>query len=351
MISLVKPNFIVGNERAFSDFVSNLGEEKVAIISHNDLDGISAARIAHEAIDADFIRMLNYDDLNLDLVEILKAEKIEKVIFSDLFIKDPDFLKSLEKFADILIIDHHEINQNYNSSKTVFLNAKGFCATYLCYYLFSKVKNLENFDWIVDCACLSDWTFEMPREWLEKVHEKYGDKLQLYNEEGQTYIKFEGKFHELERDLNFAIIYFKETKEFRKIFDSIGDKFGDVGGLLEQIMEVRDYFEYSKELFEEERKEINGRFFWEYDPKFSIGSMLSNYLSKKYPHKTIIVAKEKEGALNFSARRQDGREDMNNLLSSLVEGLDGQAGGHFKASGGSIKIKDREEFMKRLETQ
>ena len=124
----------IGSEKRFFEFISKLGEknkEKIALISHVDLDGIVSAKIVNKVIEADILKFLDYTELNKNLIKELKKEKVTKVIFTDLLIKDKDFIKELEKISNILIIDHH-ISKDWNSEKTGFIRVE---AGYSCGYL------------------------------------------------------------------------------------------------------------------------------------------------------------------------------------------------------------------------
>ena len=62
MIEIVKPEWLVGNEKRFSDFISELNDkDRVALISHGaDIDGIVSAKIIDSVINPDFIKFVGY---------------------------------------------------------------------------------------------------------------------------------------------------------------------------------------------------------------------------------------------------------------------------------------------------
>ncbi|MAG37932.1 hypothetical protein CMI45_00900 [Candidatus Pacearchaeota archaeon] len=344
-IEIPKIDFIVGTEKRFHDFVGSLNEkDKVAIVSHTDLDGIGAAKVANEVLNADVIKFVGYTDLTLDLVNELKEKKVSKIFVLDLYIKFPEFIKELEKIAEVCIIDHHQITEDWNSDRMVFLNSEGYCATYLCYYLFSKIQSLEKWDWLVVSACISDWMYFENQEWMKKVYEKYGEEF--YGERKDDIKK--SKFWDVQWDLSLAIVYFKS--DLNNVFEKIEEgSWNGLGELEKHVLEVQNYINDSLERFEKEREEINGRILWEFEPRFEVGSILSTLLSVKYWTKTLLVSRNKEKTYNFSARRQDKKENMDLLLKKLTKGLEGgDGGGHVPAGGGHVRIEDKEEFLKRL---
>ena len=197
---------VTGSEEKVLDFVSNIGKNKTALISHIDLDGITSAKIVNEIIRVDFLKFVEYEELNLNLVESLKSAGVSRVVFTDLYIKEKRFIEALEEFSEILILDHH-LCPDWNSQKTVSIRGEeGYSAGYLCYSILSKVKNLEELDWLVACSCISDYCHIKPKEWLESVFKKYRDKLEYVG----NYVRQNGKIWDIQSIISLALIYFKD---------------------------------------------------------------------------------------------------------------------------------------------
>ncbi len=343
MIEIVKPQWIVGSERRFFNFIKGLNEkDKIAIVSHTDADGIIAAKIAHIALGANVVRFVGHDDLNDEFVNALKAEKINKIFMCDITFGTRKFLRKIEKFAKVVIVDHHTFIEDLNTTKTVFLDAHGFCATYLCYYLFSKTKDLEKMDWLVVCASLADWMFNSNSKWMEEVYKKYGEKFYLSENQAKS-----GKFWSIQYNIALSTVYFKD--DLNKVFNSLGENFGDIGDLAEyaaivdlEIAKAISDFYIKKEDFKE-------GYFMEFESKFPINGVVVNILSSKTPGKTFIVSQKHEDRYGISARRQDKNVNLPELLRKLVEGFENaKAGGHIPAAGASFPLKYVDEFKKRL---
>ena len=345
MTEIVKPEFQAGSEKRFFDFISRLNEkDKIALISHTDLDGIAAAKVANEVLDADVMKFINYIELKQGVVKELKELNVTKVVITDISVGEYiQEIKEISKFAEVLIIDHHIFASDFNSDKITFICGQGNCATYLAYYLFSRTQNLEKLDWIVACACVADYCFENNLSWMKEVYKKYGDEFKEEN----NYVRKSGAMWDLQNILSLALIYFK--KDLKEVYDSIGNEFGELGDLKKYSEEVNSYLQECLKIFDREKEKINGRIFWEFEPKFMVASMISTITSSKDIHKTCIIGRDDGKFYSFSARRQDGNEDMNSLLKKLVSGLENaEGGGHIKAAGGHVLLKDKEEFKKRL---
>lgn len=338
-----KPEFIAGNESRFFDFISSLNDkDKIALISHNDMDGVASAKIADSVLKADIVKLVGYNELNDSFIDYLKDNKVKKVVFCDLVVNEW-FIKEVEKFSSVLVIDHHLLENDYNSEKTIFLNAQGFCAAYICYYLFSKAQNLEHLDWLVACACVADFLYQKNRSWVEETYIKYGDKF----EEEANYIRKSGKMWELQWAISLSLVYWRN--DLMKVYSSISGKFGDIGQVKEWGDEVDGYLQECISQFDNKKEVIKGRYFIELKPKYQVGSIISTLLAVKYPSVTIIIAREDEKYYNLSARRNDGGENMDSLMKLLTAGLDdADGGGHLKAAGGHVQLKDKNEIKKRL---
>lgn len=340
-MSLAKPDWLCGNEKRFAEFISGLANaKKIISLSHTDLDGIASAKAVDYALNVDKTYLVDYIDLNDNLIDMLKKDEPTHIVITDLFIKNTDFIRRLENFSIILIIDHHQITEDFNSSKIFFMNSQGMCASYLAYYLFSEIRSLEKIDWLIACASISDFTISKNQEWMIKVFEKYGEKFDPLNLR-------KGRFFDMIIALSNGLIYFHNDK--LKILSLIKDEFFIPSELEKPSRLVQDEINEKIAKFEEEKIPIKEGFFWDFSARYPIKSIISTIASMKYKDKTIIITKQEGNYLLISARRQDKKENMNTLLKELVKGLENsQGGGHIAAAGGYILFKDREELMKRL---
>jgi len=344
-IELTEPKFIVGNEKRFFDFISKLSDkERTGLITHIDLDGITCAKIIAKTIGVDFIKFVGYDGLNKELIKQLKAEKVKRLIITDLAIENENFINELEKFADILIIDHHTFQKDINSTNTVFLNANGFAASYLCYYLFSKIRNLESLDWLVACAALADWECFLNSRWMGQVYRKYGENYVP----AETELK-KGRFWEMHKTLSLFLIYYLDNITIA--YDFIKDM-DSVPSLEKPAKAVEKEIERCVGDFEREKEVYGDIYFWIIRSKFSVKGMVLNDVSFKIKDKTLIIAVRQGGTYQMSARRQDGKVNLPEFLRGLIKGLNNSAaGGHLKAAGCSISVKDIDEFRDRLKKE
>jgi len=340
----IKMKLKFGNEKDLFRFLSEINNEKTALISHVDLDGITAAKIAGEVIDFSILKFIEYEGLNDNLIEELKKNEITIVIFTDLYVKDETFMKNLESFAKVLILDHH-LSPDWNSKKTVCINGEeGYSAGYLCHYLFSKIKNLEKWDWLVACSCISDYCHVKPKEWLEKIFKKYGDKLEYKRD----YVRKDGKIWDLQYTLSLSLVYFK-NKDMKEVYNFLKPDLEDISILKKCADEVKKDIDQTLKEFEDKKEDIKDGYFFENNSKFSINSIVSSILSGADSHKLFVIIKPEKYFYRISARRQDKKFNCSKFLQDLVKGLqNGDAGGHAAAAGGHFMKKDLSEFRRRL---
>ena len=343
MTLLDAPKWKIGNENSFLDFVKGVDSNiRVALLSHTDQDGIAAARVANEYFSTDLVFFADYADLNELLVQKLRATGATLVVITDLMIKKKEFIIALEEFAHVLIIDHHQVDCDFTSARTIFMNAQGFCAAYLAYYLFSAIKSLEHVDWIVACASISDWAYSMNSRWMTGVFQKYGEHFTADSRE----IK-KGVFWETQAAISLSLVYFKD--DIHRVYRSVGTSFRDVGDLQNYSSIIQQEIDRCIVCFEKEKKVIDGGYFWEFSSQFPVKSIVSTVISAGMPETTILIAERRGDMYNLSGRRQDKKVSMNDLLKRLTQGFEPHdAGGHIPAAGGFIMMKDVPEFKKRL---
>ncbi len=376
MSSLDIPQWAIGEEHRFQTFVKNIpSDARIALISHTDQDGIAAARVVKEyfSLDAGLLFFADYVDLHEDLVQKVRATGATYVVITDLMIKKLEFVHALEKFAQVLIIDHHQVDHDFTSPRTVFMNAQGFCAAYLAYYLFSKITSLERIDWIVACACISDWEYTKNQQWMARVFQKYGEHFTADPQEIKN-----GTFWDTQAAISLALVYFKH--DVARVFATIGVSFRDMEDSVDciiysqnppdrefctkrdktnRILCIGDLSQYASIIqreidaciarFEKEKQVIEGGYFWEFTSSFPVKSIVSTIISAGMPDMTIVIAERRGDVYHLSGRRQDKKVSMNDLLKRLTDGFEPHdAGGHIPAAGGFIMIKDVFEFKKRL---
>ncbi len=177
---------------------------------------------------------------------------------------------------------------------------------------------------------------------MKKTYEKYSRKF-ISTEVG---IKI-GKFWRVTGDISFSLIYF--DKNVKRVYDSIGYKVFDVKDLEKYANLIRKEIGKYKDKFYKGREKIGGIYFWVFEPKYKIKSIIINIVSPREKKKTFIFVSPRENYYTISARKQEGEADLPSLLGRLIEGFkDAGSGGHLRAAGGFFLKKDLKRFKERL---
>jgi len=336
--------FITGSEKRFFDFVSKLNnKDKIALLSHKDNDGVASAVIVSKIVkNIEYISFLDYGKKILaNLVGELKAKQINKLIITDFSLDENiEEIKEIEKFAEILSIDHHVFANDLNSERIIFIKTESALpASYSCYYLFSKIQQIPG--WIAALGIAGDR--------VDKYHDKNANEIFSDFTLGE---EPKGYFWKYVMNLGYALIYFTSLEmDLKEIYEIItrASKLEDLDVLDKYASEVQKALDFHMSEFENKKEEFKDMMFYHYKPKYSINSMLINAISSRDKNKTYVLAAEFRGLLRVSARRQDKLIDCVRLLQDAIEGIsDSTAGGHIAAAGASFPVQYLEKFKEKL---
>ena len=332
--------FLIGSEKKFIEFISNLeGDDKIALISHNDGDGLCSALIISKVVGgAEFIDFIGYSyNMLAPLVEKFKKAKINKVIITDLSVDgEAESIKELEKFADILIIDHHEIVNDLNSKKTTMIKTKSeIPASYTCYNLFSKINKVPC--WVGILGTLSDTMHKYRSDNAETLFDDFDFDCPR------------GNYHDKAILLGNALMYFRGKEA--KVFDLIKDvnDFSELDVLKEYSDSIEGEIKFFLDDFEKKKEEKGDLTFYQFNPRYPITSALINIISIKDNDKTYVFVTERKGVLRVSSRNQSGKTNCPELLRKAIEDIpEAVAGGHFKAAGATVPAQYLDKFKENL---
>ena len=275
-----------------------------------------------------------------------EKKKANKLLVLDLGI-DGERNSLAEKcpFEKCLVIDHHKMYRDLNSEKIVFLKAQFFtkkepsayAASKFAFDLFSKVVDVSDLDWIACIGILGDVGLEAWKAFVKKTIKKRNVSMTwLYRfldliaavevvankKIPELYWEFFDAKHPsdvLESKFHRFLGEFKEEKD--RLVEGFGEK-------AEQFPKIELCFYAIRAKHE------------------NIKSYVINEISEMRPHKTIILLQFlPNGRVRFSARRQDCKVKVNDLLVEAIRGIpNGSAGGHAPAAAGSIPRQHAGKF-------
>ena len=330
---------LAGSEKRFFEFISSLTEkDRVALLTHNDGDGVVSAVIASKVVGKpEYVDFLYYTpDMLKPFVENLKKMKINKIILTDLSVENElENIKDLEKFANLLIIDHHECKKDLNSVRTVFIRVPTeYPAAYVCYNLFSRVQRIP--EWLAALGVLSDKTHKYRKENAEQV---FAD----FNIQGKE------NLFDTVMNLSMALVYFKDKE--KKIYDMLmkSNSPEELNSLEKYRKAIEKELSSCMKDYESNKEEFKDLVIYKFKPKHSITSMLINLASIKASDKTFVFIADINNELHVSARRQDGRIDCVRFLQESIKGIpNSTAGGHKPAAGARVPSEHFRKFKDNL---
>jgi len=350
--------------KRFKEFISSITKEDiVAVLHHTDPDGVCSGVIAAKLVEK--IRGKKIDlrlnqragaiPVTESSLEILKQNNITKLIITDLCVdQETSNLKEIEKFAEILVIDHHKIYEDINSEKTVFIKpdfisekkSSAYPASKFCFDLASEITDMSDFDWIAAVGLIGDCAFLTWVSFIDKVLAKYDmakdpDIFQTDLGKGASLISDAESFDTANVEEAFNVVYTASSPN--DLLNSSLQKYRDT---------VENEISYWKEHlneFAEFYDDIN-LIFYMIKSKYRIKAPLNTRLSIENPNKTILLLQESENnTISISARRRDEKVAVNNLLENAIKGLEGASGGgHIPAAGATIKKADLQKFKENV---
>ena len=323
-------------------FFEDIGScSQLTLIYDKDVDGCISAAIAIKALEKMGVcpyKVVSYDIQELG--EILKSvRKSDRAIILDLGIYSiKKELKKLNKY--IVVVDHHP--PTALDKKIILINPRLANpnvyqpASYVCYNFFSTIVSMQEHEWLAVVGSIGDYAYEDCRDLLDK-YVSVGKKEELKKTEY-------GRAADI---LNGAAA----IGGFERCLDILLRAEG-VRDVLKNRELVRNYQKYELALSRSEKE------FWrnlqKYDDAglwlsvieskmFRIGSTLTTKISTEYPEKIIILLDRVGDVYRLHARYQTGRVHMGELMKKLANG-----GGHDRAAGGEIKVKELENFKREL---
>ncbi|MFB6209868.1 MAG: DHHA1 domain-containing protein [Candidatus Nanohaloarchaea archaeon] len=339
--------------------------DRVVIIHHWDMDGISSSAIVSKILEqergkpADEVTIPDQRSYHLTGKDHELLEDADKLIVLD-FNLEADELEELEEEFDleVLVVDHHSfdrvpevkfVNPRTEDSKVYIPCSK------ICLDIAAEFGIEEEVRWIAGLGVIQDFGVDSCPELFEKLEEDY--KKYLPEELNQEQLAKNCEYGRYSSVLN--IKPYRDSKQYSKLAYQALMNSEDLMELeaqeeyrqvYEVYLEMQEEFNEAIENYEEEREIDRDKMtiFFDIDSDFHITSSIATNMSTKTPEWVHLVIQHDEEEINISARCQSGRVDLGKLMQEALpeeakkEG--GEGGGHRKAAGASMKPEYLEEF-------
>jgi single-stranded DNA-specific DHH superfamily exonuclease len=338
--------FLIGKEKDFYDFFDSITEkDRIAFVTHNDLDGLASAVFLQEILKSKKLKpkkilFVSYDkSMFVSLAEQLKKKKINKVFLTDVSeSSDYDDFELFRSKFDVFFIDHHatEIKNKKNIIKDKLEN----CVAFLMYNLGSKITDLSKWKPLLCATMIAEMSFKDAKnfEFMKSIY----PELQIDTIFDSVPAKLSNKIS------SGLIILDNPKKVFKMILKGKTDKLERYSEMIKKETDLL-IEKYKKEA--EFYPEKNLYFFY-YTPKVVSTFAVITILSSAQKDKTLIFVSDipdEPEYVKVSSRNQSMEVDMNLLLKKCIEGFENAtAGGHVPAAGGKFMKKDLQRFKENL---
>lgn len=319
------------------EFLENINQnDKVGLIFHDDTDGfISGLLLWNYLLDGGCkIKPLVFSFGKQNIKELKEYfSGINKFVFADIAPNGILGLNEILEGKQVLSIDHHKEEQSLPKNIINYRSQGYVPASWMAHDLIGGDEFLAMIGMISDAGDKYEENKQIVEDFMENHNTTIDDFRQHYVDRVERFL-----------------IYFEETLEAFDILKKIKSK--------EEINKVDVYakrvdaeFDRCYREFKTNNKKINNINFYYFHPKFGIGAILANKISREHPDDIFIFVKPSstEGTLSISARNQNRKTSMIDLVKAGIAGLtNATGGGHPAAAGGAIMAKDLQKFKDNL---
>ncbi len=319
------------------------------IFFHDDPDGLASFLLFYRFVgEGKGVVLKTSPEMGESFVKKVDEYQPDKVFILDKPKVSQDFIDKAK--CRIVWIDHHEPVKRHN---VLYFNPRtndskdNQPASYICYQAVQKDM------WIAAAGIIGDWV--MP-DFIDELKEGYNDLLPENIKKPED-ILFDSKFGELIRIFSF-ILKGKNNDAMKcvKVLTRIKEPYEILNQTTAQGKFIYKYYQKIKKnydaLFEDIIKKFNAQknerilvYIYE-DDKMSFTADLSNEFLYRFPDKTILIGREKNGEIKFSFR--SAKHVLPPIVEKSLSGVEGYGGGHECACGIVIKKKDYDRFMENL---
>lgn len=249
----------------------------------------------------------------------------------------------------IIWLDHHAPQNNKGVkyfNPRVHNDNDNLPTSYWTYKIFKKDL------WIAMAGIVGDWALpkDISNEFKEKYPELLPDDVNLAQD-----ALFDTKIGKISRIFSFLLK--GKTNEVMKAIkiltrikspdELLKHNTPQTKFLYNKYIKIEEEYQKLYSLVDTSDKKIISYLYK--DAKISFTSDLSNELLYRYPDRLIIIGREKDGDIKASFR--SSKLILPPILQKALVNIEGYAGGHDHACGGSIKAKDFEKFFQQIKEQ
>ncbi len=346
--------------KRFRDTVTAIpADASLAILHDTDADGICSAVIVAKALRKLGHNVLflhdtkNRASLGKKTYGIISKKKISYLFTTDKAMdSNPAIIQQLEKLCTLIVFDHHHLENDITSDKTLLIKPQLFSkippsqypTSKLVYDFFAELVDVTEWDWLSAAGVISDASYRTWRDFIDAVHRRH--KVATPDPIFSSELAKVGQY------ITTATLYDEKM-------------IGKIVAIVDTANEYKDILHLLRVYVEPVREEINkwiasftsrtehyadaALYWYEIESRFPVSSIVSTRLSMEDSHATYIVAERRGKVLALSLRRQDGAVNCINLVKAGILGIkNATGGGHIPAAGGQAPYSKKEEIKKKM---
>ena len=327
------PEITFDQAREFLDNITS--EDRVAIIHHDDADGFCSGILYYDWGKIKGAKIEQFDfsfgkwDKHIDL------KPFNKIIITDIA---PDGIEEINPPTDkeILCADHHPQDKPIPKEILELVTVdQGYIPSSRTAGELTGLK-----PWLSLLGSISDAAYLYPenQEFIDKHLKEIGMTLDEFKQNVTSIVT------------NFLIYFNKDTNKAFEILEGI-NSIEEIDKLKTQSEPVENEIQKFVEEYETKKERLNDINFYYFEPKFSIKGIVANIISTKTNEEAFIFAtpQKETNKITISARTQNDKRDLREILKAGVEGLEeSNTGGHKRAVGGILKAEDIDKFKKNI---
>lgn len=347
-------------ERWFSFMNGLKKEDRIAIVYDSDPDGVASAVILAKAIERlrgkkiDLALHMKRDSYGVDrrLLRLVRKQEITHVFTVDVaFDEQPDSLNVLTHHTEVVVIDHHSLHNELQSAHLLILKPQllwndkdpaTYASSKLVYDLVQKIVDVSDLSWIACIGIIGDCAGDRWRRFLGSVFKRYDvryrkDLFDTTIGRVSTLISNAGSYDIRMLDDCFSVLYHARLPQ-----DVFVPKLCTVDRLVG--CEIEKYLRRFGRLPHKEDTLL-----YEIKPRHFIKAALSTLVGQRFKNKTVIIADVRGKVVTVSARRNDRKFSMCDLMEKSMKGISGASGGgHVPAAAARLPRENYPLFKKRL---
>jgi len=339
--------YLKGSKEDFLNFVDSIGlYDKVAVLTHIDLDGLTAGFFIEQILETKGIKIdyMDFLDIDVDMIKEvsikLNERGITKVFIADInaeFI-DSEGFEELRREKDVFLIDHHpSLDTAGDFSNMVKTDSRDCCALSI-FVMGEEFIDSESWGWLLCAAMFADYAFRSEKNFL--FMKTFYPEIS-YDEISSSVPGLNA------RRISSALIYYKN--DIKYVYNLVKEKKIDELSRVHEVVEeevykIVDDFDEKKEFHPK-----NEIYFYEITSNFDVLSYVATLIAAADSDKNFVFLFREGGYARFSGRSSNSNVDMGDLFRTGVEGLpEANGGGHIPSAGAKVREEDVGIFMKRV---